>query len=230
MEKNENKKAKDFFKRVFRWTGFSLCEIVVAVFNLLIVGLVACYCWYAFGPVERIRPQIQNNVSIKKVDGFYLVDKRLSYDEIRFPDCKVDYVFTQLEFKKGDVYDGDKCVTNLVDIQRTDGGFRLYYLKRSYPMNTIGGFDWNYCHQSIWKVNSEFEKKEMYIKNGEFYIDLDERHEIIHFILLVIIIGIVLVFRAGVIVLIDSYFFSEHLLMMSTLKKLLILLHFKKKK
>lgn len=230
MKQNENKKAKDFFKRVFRWLGFSLCEVVVSVFNLLIVGLIAYYCWYAFGPVERIRPQIQNNLSIKKVDGFYLVDKRFSYDEIRFPDCKVDYIFTQLEFKKGDVFDRDKCVTDLVEIQRTDGGFRLYYLKRSYPLKTIGGFDWRYYHQSIWK-KSEFETKEMYIKNGEFYIDMDERHEVIHFFLLIVSIGIVLVFRAGIIILvIDNYFFAEHLLMMSALKKLSSLLHFRKKK
>lgn len=228
MKKNDNKKTKDFFKGAFRWLGFSLCEIVVSVFNLLIVWLVAYYCWYAFGPVERIRPQVQNNVSIKKVDGFYLVDKRFSYDEIRFPDCKVDYIFTQLEFKKGDVYDGDKCVTNLVEIQRTDGGFRLYYLKRSYPLNTIGGFDWSYY--SPWKINSEFETKEMYIKNGEFYVDVDERHEVISFILLIVSIGIILVFRCGLIAFIDSYFHSEYLSLLSALKRLLNLLHFKKKK
>jgi hypothetical protein len=111
-----------------------------------------------------------------------------------------------LEFKKGDIYDGSKCVTDKVSIQGTDGGFRVYYLKRSYPLNTLTNIKGTYY--SDWA--GTIENIEMYAKDGAFYVDIDERHGFANFLLLCLVLTVLIVFRKGLAEITRNWFENEY--------------------
>ena len=188
------------------WLCFILLEMVITVFNLLVIFSIYIYCDYCFGSTERIKPD-QQTVSIKKVDGFYLIQgKEYGYfNERVFPDCKIKFYNKELTFKKGDVYDGNKCVTDKVSIEWTDGGYRIYYLKKSYSLTTLTKFDGSYKT----RYNSK-ELKDMYAKDGRFYIDVDERHEIFHFVILIIALIFIIGIRKAIVEFTNDYFDDEY--------------------
>ena len=182
MEQSKSKKQWYVVKSAFRWLGFSFTEIILTVLNLIFIFSIIYYCWYSFGSVQRIEPEEQT-ISIKKVDGFYLIQGKEynRYVEKTFPDCKLKFYNITLELKKGDVYHNNKKVTEKVTIDYVGGGFRVYYLNRSYPLTTITNIDGTY---ELFKNHFEGGKN-MYTKNGRFYIDKDERHTIRNFFLLI---------------------------------------------
>lgn len=190
----------------FRWLGFIIFETILTGFNLLILASILFYLNYVFGPTPRIEPKRQD-VSIKKVDGFYLIqgEQYQQYDESTFPDCKIKFYNKELEFKKGDIYDGNKCITDKVSIQWTKGGFRVYYLKKSYPLTTLTNIDGDY--NSGWSIKPE--KREMYAKGGIFYTDIDNRHGFLYFMLLCLVIVLLLYFRYGAVDLTRNLFYRE---------------------
>ena len=207
-------KTKEFLKKcgrvvvkTLRWLGFFIFEAILTVFNLLIIGSVVFYFSYVFGSTPRIEPDRQN-VSIKKVDGFYLIQGKEyhRYQERPFPDCKIKFHNKVLEFKKGDIYDGGKCVTDKVSIQGTDGGFRIYYLKHSYPLNTLTNIKGTYY--SDWA--GTIENSEMYAKDGAFYVDIDERHGFANFLLLCFVLSILIIFRKGLAEITRNWFENEY--------------------
>lgn len=201
-----------FFKKLakvaiatFRWLGFTLCEIILTGFNLLILGSIVFYFNYVFGSTSRIEPERQD-ISIKKVDGFYLIqgEEYQQYNERTFPDCKIKFYNKELIFKKGDIYDGNKCITGKVSIQWTKTGFRVYYLNRSYPLTTLTNFEGTY-----YSGFSKPTKREMYAKDGIFYTDIDNRHGFLYFMLLCLVIVLLLFFRYGVVNLTRNLFYRE---------------------
>ena len=190
-----------------RWLCFILLEMVITVFNLLIIFSIYYYCSYCFGSKEHIEPD-QQTVSIKKVDGFYLIQgKEYGYfHERTFPDCKIKFYNKELTFKKGDVFDGDKCVTDKVAIEWTDVGYRVYYLKRSYPLTTLTKFDGSYKT----RYNSIKEGKDMYANGGRFYVDVDERHEFFNFVILVIALIFIIGIRKALVEITNDRFDDEY--------------------
>lgn len=207
-------KTKEFLKKsgkvaiaTLRWLGFLLFEAILTGFNLLIIGAVIFYFSYVFGSTPRIEPDHQS-VSIKKVDGFYLIQGTDygRYQESPFPDCKIKFHNKVLEFKSGDIYDGTKCVTDQVSIQGTRSGFRVYYLKHSYPLTTLTNIEGTY--HSDWTMTTE--KREMYAKDGLFYIDVDERHGIIGFFLLCFVLAVLIVFRKCIVEITRNWFENEY--------------------
>jgi hypothetical protein len=111
-----------------------------------------------------------------------------------------------LEFKKGDIYDGGKCVTDKVSIQGTDGGFRVYYLKHSYPLNTLTNIKGTYYPDWAGTI----ENREMYSKDGTFYVDIDERHGFANFLLLCFVLAILIMFRKGLAGIMRNWFENEY--------------------
>jgi len=191
MEKNlKNKKVIRVISTTLSWLGFILLELILTAFNLFFIFAIYFYFSYCFGSEPRIEPESQT-VEIKKVDGFYLVQglEYNDYAEKPFPDCKIKFHNKILEFKKGDIYDGKKLITDKVTIAWTKAGYRVYYLKKSFPLQTIGTFDASYRS----KYNRDIEKKGMYAKNGILYVDVDERHEIITLILLVALLVLIII-------------------------------------
>ena len=193
-------KALKVTKSIFRWLGFTAFELVLTVLNLSFLVAIAIYLSYSFGSQERIEADDQN-VSIKKVDGFYMIqgEEYGYYSERTFPNCKIKFYNKVLEFRNGDVYDGKTKVTNKVSIEKAGHYFRVYYLNKSYPLTTLNKFDGSY---KIYFGKSPknyriTEKKDMYASNGVFYIDVDERHEIRNFFFLLVVLVIIFFARLG---------------------------------
>ena len=209
MEQKENspKKVRRIIIKSLRWLCFISLEVIITVFNLLAIFSVYYYTSYCFGSTERITPDAQT-VSIKKVDGFYIIQGQEynDYAEKTFPDCKIKFYNKELTFKKGDVYDGKKYVTDKVNIQATSAGFRVYYLNKSYPLTTLTKFDGSYKT----RYNSISEKKDMYAKNGTFYIDVDERHEFLNLMLLILALILILGIRKVIVELTNEYLEKEY--------------------
>jgi len=207
MEQKEKNKIFSVVIATVRWLGFALFELILTGINLLVIGCVVYYFRYVTGPVERIEPE-SVVVSIKKVDGFYMIqDEEYSgYVERTFPDCTVKFHNKILTFKNGDVYDGRKKVTDKVEIQGTRSGFRVYYLNKSYPLKTLTKFDGSYKS----RYGNVKEYKDMYANNGYFYIDVDNRHWFMNLFALCIVVGIILVFRYGISALTRRIFNKEY--------------------
>lgn len=193
MEQKEN--SKKSFKvaiATLRWLGFVLFQLILTGFNLLVIGCCFYYLSYVTGPIERIEPEAQS-VSIKKVDGFYIIqdEEYGGYVERQFPDCTVKFHNKILTFKNGDVFDGRNKITDKVEIQWTRSGYRVYYLNRSYPLKTLSKFDGSYKS----RYGSVKEYEDMYANNGRFYVDVDNRHWFQNLVLLLIGVGILLFIR-----------------------------------
>ena len=168
------KKTKQITTAIFRWMGFIACLIVSLCIIVSPIVLIILYCSYTFGSTERIEPERQA-ISIKKIDCFYLCYGSFhDYKKKKKNNHKIKFNNKTLEFKSGDIYDGNKCITNQVSIEETYGGFRVYYLKLSYPLN----------------FNEKHQPNELYAKDGHFYIDKDNRHIIRNTISLILYIFI----------------------------------------
>ena len=185
-------------KTIFRWLGFTVFELVLTVLNLSFFVAIAIYISYSFGSQERIEAEDQV-VSIKKVDGFYMIqgEEYRIYAERTFPNCKIKFYNKVLEFRNGDVYDGKTKVTNKVSIEKVGKYFRVYYLNKSYPLTMLNKFDGSYKIYYGKSLNNYriTEKKDMYASNGIFYVDVDERHEVRNFFFLVIVLVIIIFVR-----------------------------------
>ena len=120
--------------------------------------------------------------------------------------CKIKFYNKTLEFKDGDVFDGNKRVTDKVSIQGTRGGFRVYYMNKSYPLNTITNIDGLYS--SIWSTKTK--RMEMYAKDGVFYIDVDNRHWLLSLIALGFVLTVLITLRYSIAEFVRNSFNHEY--------------------
>lgn len=206
--------TKEFLKKsgkvaiaTLRWLGFILFEAILTGLNLLVIYSIFYYCNYVFGDTPHIKPEYQT-VSIKKVDGFYLIQDGdyNGYVERTFPDCSIKFYGRILTFKDGDIYDKRTKVTDKVEIQGTRMGFRVYYLNKSYPLKTLTKFDGSY-EDGYHRVR---ELKDMYANNGWFYTDVDSRAWFANLILLGVVLCVIFFVRYGVLLLTRRLFDEEN--------------------
>ena len=69
-------------------------------------------------------------------------------------------------------------------------------------------------------MHSAKELKDMYAKKGRFYIDVDERHEIMFFLLLIFVLFVLLAFRKILVEVTQNSFESEYSLTIGKLYSL----------
>lgn len=174
--------CKKFAIATLRWIGLTSC--VLLCLGIIFIGFLSVRAYYrhVWGPTPHIEANI-HNATIEKVDGFYLKEGDSPFYKVRtFPDCKIKFYGRVLTVKGGNIYDRGKCVTDKVSIKITSGNYLVYYQNKCTPLTTTTKFTGLY-HKEL---RGEFGKRDVYIRDGVFYYDKDERHGWLLFVLLAI--------------------------------------------
>lgn len=182
METKFLEKCKKFAIATLRWIGLTSC--VLLCLGIIFLGFLSARAYYrhVWGSTPHIEANI-HGATIEKVDGFYLKEGESPFYKVRtFPDCKIKFYGRVLTVKGGDVYDRGKCVTDKVSIKSTSGNYLVYYQNKCTPLTTTTKFTGLY-HKEL---RGEFGKRDVYIRDGVFYYDKDERHGWLLFVLLAI--------------------------------------------
>jgi hypothetical protein len=182
METKFLEKCRKFAIATLRWGVLTFC--ILLCLGIIFFGFLSIrtYYRYVWGPTPRIEADY-HGATIEKVDGFYLKEGESPFYKIRtFPDCKIKFYGKILTVKGGDIYDRGKCVTDKVSIKHTGGKYIIYYQRKCTPLTSTTKFAGLY-HKEL---REEFGKRDVYIRDGVFYYDKDERHGCLLFILLAI--------------------------------------------